>query len=48
VIACLDELVTWQSADEAEWCSSDAWQWQETVRELTRMAARSHAVTRSS
>ncbi|MFJ8449821.1 hypothetical protein [[Kitasatospora] papulosa] len=48
VIARLDELATWQPADEAEWCSSDAWQWQETVRELTRMAARSHAVTRPS
>ncbi|WP_371096469.1 hypothetical protein [Streptomyces sanglieri] len=48
VIARLDELATWQPVDEAEWCSSDSWQWQETVRELTRMAARSHAVTRHS
>ncbi|MFC9856155.1 MULTISPECIES: hypothetical protein [unclassified Streptomyces] len=48
VIACLDELATWQPVDEAEWCSSDSWQWQESVRELTRMAARSHAVTRPS
>ncbi|MGW9120338.1 hypothetical protein ACWGRV_27630 [Streptomyces sp. NPDC055663] len=48
VIARLDELAAWQPVDEAEWCSSDSWRWQETVHELTRMAARSHAVTRPS
>ncbi len=48
VIACLDELATWQPVDEAESCSSDSWQWQETVRDLTRMAATSPAVTRPS
>lgn len=48
VIACLDELATWQPVDEAEWCSSDCWHRQERVRELTRTAAVSHAVTRFS
>jgi hypothetical protein len=44
VLARLDELMAWQSADEAEWCSSDSWQWQDTIRELRRRVARSHAV----
>ncbi|MGW0579368.1 ATP-binding cassette domain-containing protein [Streptomyces sp. NPDC002920] len=45
VIARLDELAPWQSTDEAEWCSSDSWQWRDTIRELRRRVARSHAVT---
>ncbi|MFD4172819.1 hypothetical protein [Streptomyces anulatus] len=48
VIARLDELATWQPVDEAEWRTSDFWQWQETVREVTRMAVRFPVVTRPS
>ncbi|MEU9404118.1 hypothetical protein AB0E08_00180 [Streptomyces sp. NPDC048281] len=45
VSARLDELAAWQPDDEAEWCGSDSWQWQDAIRELTRRVARSHAVT---
>ncbi|MFM9622668.1 hypothetical protein ACKI14_32535 [Streptomyces turgidiscabies] len=45
MIARLDELAAWQLDDEGEWCGSDSWQWQDTIRELRRRAARSHAVT---
>ncbi|MFG2883440.1 hypothetical protein ACGFYV_14250 [Streptomyces sp. NPDC048297] len=45
VIARLDELAAWQPVDEAEWCGSDSWQWQDTIRELRRRVARSHAMT---
>ncbi|MEU2681999.1 hypothetical protein ABZ638_34525 [Streptomyces sp. NPDC007107] len=48
VIARLDELAAWQPVDEADWRTSDFWQWQETVPEVTRMAARSPTVTRPS
>ncbi|MFE7572650.1 hypothetical protein ACFU76_37905 [Streptomyces sp. NPDC057539] len=45
MIARLDELAAWQPENEAEWCGSDSWQWQDTIRDLRRGAARSHAVT---
>lgn len=45
VITCLDELAVWEPADEEQWCSSDSWQWHDTICELRRRAARSHAVT---
>ncbi|MET7716284.1 hypothetical protein [Streptomyces sp. NPDC005407] len=44
VIAGLDDLAACQPGDAAEWCSSDSWQWQDTIRELRRRVARSHAV----
>ncbi|MCC9710684.1 hypothetical protein E4N62_38870 [Streptomyces sp. MNU76] len=44
VIARLDDLAACQPGDETEWCSSDSWQWQDTIRELRRRVARSHAV----
>ncbi|MEU8507447.1 hypothetical protein AB0C40_22500 [Streptomyces brevispora] len=40
-IAHLDQLAAWQPVDEEQWCSSDSWQWQDTIRELQRKAARS-------
>ncbi|MFI6019023.1 hypothetical protein ACIBCP_15530 [Streptomyces sp. NPDC051287] len=43
--ARLDELAAWQPADQDEWSGSDSWQWQDTIRELRRRVARSHAVT---
>jgi hypothetical protein len=45
VMTRLDELAAWQPVDEDQWCSSGSWQWQDTIRELRRRAARSHAVT---
>ncbi|MFE3251052.1 hypothetical protein [Streptomyces sp. NPDC059209] len=33
-VNALDELVAWQPVDEAEWCNSDSWQWQNIVYEL--------------
>ncbi|MDT0433208.1 hypothetical protein [Streptomyces doudnae] len=39
VIARLDELAAWQPVDEAEWCDSDSWIWQDTIRELRRRVA---------
>ncbi|WP_326769337.1 hypothetical protein OG978_36560 [Streptomyces sp. NBC_01591] len=45
VIPRLEELAAWQPVDEEQWCSSGSWQWQDTIRELGRRAARSHAVT---
>ncbi|MFK4100582.1 hypothetical protein ACI2L1_10995 [Streptomyces sp. NPDC019531] len=44
VIARLDELAAWQPDNEAEWCGSDSWQWQDTIRELRRRVAKSYAV----
>ncbi|MBT2400850.1 hypothetical protein J7E89_34120, partial [Streptomyces sp. ISL-100] len=45
VITHLAELAAWQPVDEQQWCSSDSWQWQGTIRGLRRKAERSHAVT---
>lgn len=45
VITRLEELADWQPLDEEQWCSSDSWQWQDTIRQLRREVARSHALT---
>ncbi|MFJ9372903.1 hypothetical protein [Streptomyces sp. NPDC101455] len=44
VMTRLDELAAWQPVDQDEWCSSDSWQWQDTIRELRRRGARAQAV----
>jgi hypothetical protein len=45
VSARLEELAAWQPVDGEQWCSSDSWQWQDTIRELRHKAGRSHAAT---
>lgn len=47
VVTRLAELAVWQPVDEQRWCGSDSWQWQGTIRELSRKTERSHAVTGS-
>ncbi|MFG3019295.1 hypothetical protein ACGFZQ_12220 [Streptomyces sp. NPDC048254] len=41
VIDRLDELADWQPTDQDEWCGSDSWQWQDTIRERRRRVASS-------
>lgn len=45
LITQLEELAAWQPVDGNQWCGSDSWQWQDTIRELRYKVARSRAVT---